>query len=394
MPQHKKTEPEKKKKQPRANIGSAYAAADWMDWKKRPVEFPSSEEEDAKLASLKSDVDTKKKLNQTKRTLERSREVEIVHERLDVFGSIECQKWYLKHVREALESPEISDKLHDHIRNHLKYDYAGEWRPWNADLAALLDLKNYPAGYKGNKRENELRIATACQQVMVDYFNCDVFKLASDNGWNREDGKYGPYTNSVVDRYWEGVHGPQSKRTANGASKLGTGYARGGASSQTFAAALAGMTALIAATTPDTVIPGKDEAPEKVLARKLSPEQQRIKDMREAYAAIDTAKNKVRFEDLVRLGTVEIKNDDEYLPMQIAKFCGEEQWLKRGYPHSKKAIKTWRIVNLLCQVGKDVNYDDRLKISDKDKVQVTEEGFFVVKDYKDKQRYKVRIKYS
>ena len=78
----------------------------------------------------------------------------------------------------------------------------------------MIDLKpKPPKNYRGatNTIMNR-RIAVAAQQVMIMHFNSDLFKLVSENGWDEEDGKVGPYTTRVLREYWTNVHQKTSTR--------------------------------------------------------------------------------------------------------------------------------------------------------------------------------------
>ncbi len=345
-------------------------------------EEPSSDE-DQKLSSLNNTVDTEKELRKAKRSVEKNRGPKL-RERLDVFGTPECQKWYVDNVRESLETPEMSDKLHTFIADHKIYSM-GDYARWNTEFAKLIKI-NPSKNFQGTtKAITESRIATACQLVMVDYFNCDVFKVATDNGWNREDGKYGPYTNSIVNQYWIGVHGPNSKKKPAGRSRLGRGFTPNGKDSKLFMAALYGAVDLIVAHPQDEVIPGEKESSQEVLAKKVVTE----KEKREKhYDDLDVAGDKLSFKDLVKKKYT-MKGKYKHFAKPIAEAFGERKTLDPKNP--SKAPKTFRVLNLLAKKGHNV---DSMHIKKGETVEITRSGWFIVRDKRGNKRYNYNIKIS
>ena len=92
------------------------------------------------------------------------------------------------------------------------------------------------------------RIAVAAQQVMADHFNSELFKLVSENGWDKEDGKVGPYTTRVLREYWSNVHQKYSKKQPQPptASDLGKGFSKLGINAKNFGAAVATLARIMA----------------------------------------------------------------------------------------------------------------------------------------------------
>ena len=276
----------------------------------------------------------------------------------------------------------MSDKLHTFIAEHKIYS-VGDYARWNTEFAKLVDID--PGDFKGEtKAITESRIATACQLVMVDYFNCDVFKVATDNGWNREDGKYGPYTNSIVNRYWIGVHGQGRKAQEHaGPSRLGAGFAPNGKDTKLFIAALTGAAAIISATTEDKVTPGKNTPSEKVLGNQVK--EMTAKEGREkTYEKLDTKGDKLPLSKLV--AKYKMKGKYRHLAKPIAEVFGEREGLASKNP--SRAPKTFRVLNLLVKAGKNV---DRMHIKKGETVEITSLGRFIVKDDNGKERYNVKI---
>ncbi|HDL90256.1 MAG TPA: hypothetical protein ENG14_05075, partial [Thermodesulforhabdus norvegica] len=338
----------------------------------KPKDTPKepSSTEGQKLSSLKhkvdTGVDTREKLRKAKPSIDRRIGPEL-HERLDVFETSECQKWYVDNVRESLETPKMGDKLHKFIADHKIYSM-GDYARWNTEFAKLVKINL--GDFEGEtKAITESRIATACQLVMVDYFNCDVFKVATDNGWNDEDGKYGPYTNSIVNRYWIGVHGPTSKKKPAGRSRLSTGFAP--KSKKLFMAALYGAVDLITTHPQDEVIPGKKESSQEVLAKKVVTEKEKRE---KTYDDLDTAGDKLSFKDLVAKKHT-MKGQYKHLAKPIAETFGERKGLASKNP--SKAPKTFRVLNLLVKAGHNV---DGMKIKKDETVEITSSGMFIVRD--------------
>ncbi len=347
--------------------------------KPRDTSEESSSNEGQKLSSLKNSFDTEKELRKAKHLVEKNRGLKL-HERLDVFETTECQKWYVDNVRESLETREMGDKLHTFIADHKIYSI-GDYARWNTEFAKLIKI-NPSKNFQGTtKAITESRIATACQLVMVDYFNCDVFKVATDNGWNEEDGKYGPYTNSIVNQYWIGVHGPTSKKKPAGRSKLGRGFT----DSKLFMAALYGAVDLIVAHPQDEVIPGKKEPSQEVLAKKVVTEKEKRK---KTYDDLDTAGDKLSFKDLVKKKYT-MKGQYKHFAKPIAEAFGEHKKLDSKNP--SKAPKTFRVLNLLAKKGHNV---DSMHINKGETVEITRSGRLIVRDKRGKERYNYNIKIS
>ncbi|MFH0838171.1 MAG: hypothetical protein V1880_02805, partial [Patescibacteria group bacterium] len=198
----------------------------------------------------------------------------------EIFGTKECQEWYINAVKEAIEKLN-PDKLYEFIKAHGIYNKEGFSR-WNNEFAALLSL-NVPEKYRGSSAEmTNRRITAATQHVLVEYYNNDVFQLTVKkvNPWIWIDGWYGPYTNSVMGDYWNTVHGPARPENAPlGRSDLGRSYPPGGSSQKTYAAAMAWLTTQLTGSTRDTVKPQENVPAEKQLAKKVSSAPEAITDL-------------------------------------------------------------------------------------------------------------------
>lgn len=352
------------------------------------------------LGSLRGRVETKKRLGEAKKGVDKTKERLEFRERLDIFETPKCQEWYVRSVKESLETFEMGDKLHKFIVDHNIYNI-GEYTRWNSEFAKMINISP-PDDFKGNTPAiTESRIAMAAQQVMADYFNCDVFKLTSDNGWDEEDGKVGPYTTGVVTReYWRSVWGKTSKKKPNPpkASKLGFSYDQ--TNVQLLASAVAGFAALIATSTPDTVTFGKKTRPEEALARKVKTrrkevakkmtkrekERRRKEKMRRDYERRDTKKSALKLKNLVKRH--KIKGSYKFLTKPIAEIYGEKT---KGWK-LENLTKTFRVLNLLVKAGVDVDMGgEKIKIRKGDTVEVTPDGFFKVTRSNGVLRYKVKI---
>ncbi len=365
------------------DLPGAGDVADWIDWKGGKQELPDWMKKDtsAQLAKAKTAVDTSDKLRKVKEKVDKEREKVTYRPRLDIFGTIECQEWYLNKIRESLETLMMGDKLHDFIMAHAKYGVSDHLR-WNDDFAKMIDL-NVPKKYRGaTKRIMQRRVAVAAQQVMADHFNSDLFKLVSENGWDKEDGKVGPYTTRVLREYWINVHQkfskkqPQPPRT----SDLGKGYGKNGINAKNFAAAVATLASIMATATPDVVEVKKETPAEKELKEKIEDQNKKAK---EKYADLDKAGDKVKTADL------KIEKHDFDMGMDLTRALGIAFGESPRPKLSEQSPKTYRVLNLLAQ--KKGEAVERMKIVSEDTLEITRDGRFIVYQKNGAKRYNIKL---
>lgn len=360
------------------DLPGAGDVADWVDWKSREKEgLPDWAKKDtaSKLATVKTTVDTTDKLRKVKEKVDKEREKVQYRPRLDIFGTIECQEWYLNGVRESLETLAMGDKLHDFIMAHPKYAL-GQHVKWNDDFATMIQL-DVPQKYRGAaKAIMQKRIAVAAQQVMADHFNSDLFKIVSENGWDKEDGKVGPYTTRVLREYWVNVHQKASKKEPQPptASELGRGYPKSGINARHFAAAITTLATLMASAKPDVVVPKEKTPPEVELAKKVADRNTKAK---EKYAKLDKAG------DEVKVPAIKKQAFDIRTPLLTALGIVFEERPSPGAP--QKSPKTYRLMNLLAQ--KEGALVDRMQVEPGDQLEITRDGHLIVYQSNGAKRY-------
>ncbi len=200
--------------------------------------------------SLRDDIEkkkTKKKLRKLPRWVPPKAKKKLkLRTKKEIFGSKECQKWYMEKVSEALEKK--GDLLYDFIRAHSEYSKTSHVS-WNKDFAAFVGLDPNDEKFKKYKGATEAitnrRITAAAQHVLVEKYDNDIFRLTYTkkqfNPWIFVDGKMGPYSVSVLDDYWMATHSKNSKKKPKPPGRSGLDdkdYKPGSASAKTWDKAL------------------------------------------------------------------------------------------------------------------------------------------------------------
>lgn len=359
--------------------------AEWADWKRgQSKELSAWMKKDrgtrAAFDSLRTTTKTKKSLGKVPHPVTpRAKEKLKIRTQKEIFGSKECQEWYIRNVKEALEKLK-GDRLHAFIKAHQKYG-KGNYIQWNSEFADLLGL-NVPAKYRGGSAHMmHRRITAATQHVLVDYYNNDVFQLTKEkvNKWIKIDGMTGPYTSSVLGDYWNSVHGPTSTKPHLGRSGLGWGYPEGGTGRKTYAAAMAWLIAQLAESTRDKVETPEDVPPAKQLKRRVEKRRKTI----EKYRDLDKDKGeKVKLKDLY-IRHHELKKDHPNLLSALAEVYRENP---RTPKQSKKLFRAMYLLAL--KGGAEI---DQMKVKKGDII-IVADGFLTVRRSNTTNRHRIPMK--
>ncbi|MBU0705855.1 hypothetical protein KJ657_00055, partial [Patescibacteria group bacterium] len=113
---------------------------DWIDKRGQTEETPEwVKAADRDKVELTASVETTKSLGELPRPVTPgAKETLRIRTQKEIFGTKECQEWYIKSVREAIEKLD-PDRLYDFIKAHNIYNKEGFSR-WNSEFAALLSL--------------------------------------------------------------------------------------------------------------------------------------------------------------------------------------------------------------------------------------------------------------
>jgi len=152
---HRIFKKDSRKKTRVTDLPGAGDVSDWVDWRgDAKEELPSWAKKDPTLEALKpirTAVETKKSLKEVPRPVTpKAKEKLKFRTQKEIFGTRECQEWYINALREALETMD-GDKLYDFIRAHPKYSMTS-YIAWNEHFAELVGIKP-PAKYRGNSKK-------------------------------------------------------------------------------------------------------------------------------------------------------------------------------------------------------------------------------------------------
>lgn len=324
-----------------------------------------------KRDALRTEVDTGNQLRDIPRPVtpgaKDTLDIRIVK---DIFDTKECKDWYVKKLREAIETMK-GDKLYDYIRNHSSYSVTS-YLAWNKDFARLIALSSIPPEYRGaNSDVTNRRITAAAQRVLVDEYENDVFQLTFTeekiNPWIYIDGKMGPYSVSVLNDYWMARYSKNSTKSPKppGRSRPNAkDYPAGSKNATLFTVAMNYL------NTQTKNMP-KDYEDRK---RDVPPEVNYGDRVRQKYAELDLAGNAITLKDLT------VENHGFDLDMDFSKalvIVYKEELIPTN---SAEAPKSYRLLNLLAQkIGPEV---EKIKIKSGDTLNITAQGLFTITDKK------------